>query len=173
MDKQSATCHICGRQAFFYSSYLGKHLCGKHFEKMLVRRVRSVVTTEIGQRKAFRKVMDGSAAFRFIDFVFRSGESDTTLFNNVLEDFAIAVLGYFVFDEKPKIAVKSASGVSPLFTTSEKEIENFLKLKKLCGGSVKRRKRDAYVLNMLYELEGRRPGGMLSLVKIGRRLGII
>lgn len=56
---------------------------------------------------------------------------------------------------------------------SENEIISFFKLKKITLQPITRNEKDEAVLKFLREIEERRPGGMISLVKVGMTLNII
>ncbi len=90
-----------------------------------------------------------------------------------MEDFAIAMFKYFSFNEKPKIKISGENFFNPLYLTSENEIIMFFKAKKKEIRLVERDDEEKYIINFLNSIEERRPGGMISLVKIGNRLGLI
>lgn len=167
-------CHVCGRDAFFYSGYMKKELCLKHFERMLISRARSTVKSEEYKKRTFRIRDDGSAASVFLKFIFREdGKSSLTLSNLTVEDFTIDVLRYFIRGKKPRDRVATKNTFNPLYTTSESELEAFMSAKQLAYKKRKRSEDDSYLLGIADDVEKRRPGGMISAVRIGRRMGII
>ncbi|MCL5009891.1 MAG: hypothetical protein M1433_02865 [Candidatus Parvarchaeota archaeon] len=167
-------CHVCGREMYFYSEYLKSGLCAKHFEKMLVRRVRSAIISEGFRDRTFKIIKNDSAASRFLGLVFMEDDkSDLTLDTNTVEDFSAEVLEYFTLGTKPPAKVSHGNVFNPLYLTSEKEIIAFLKLKGVEGREKHRSEMDAYLLSIAETVEKRRPGAMISSVKIGREMDII
>lgn len=167
-------CQTCGRGAYFYSLYLKQGLCKKHLEKMLVRRIKSTVLVKSYKQRRFRMLADGSLGYKMINFVFRKDQKSTLLLKNItLEAFAIDVLKYFLMGKKPIHKIGSSEFFNPLYSTSEEEIMAFLDSKGLKYQKKKRAGLDAQILDIIKEIEKRRPGGMISLVKIGERMDII
>ena len=72
---------------------------------------------------------------------------------------------------KKKIAGKTS--LNPLYTTSDDEIRDLLIIHGEKTAEKKRTGFDRDILNMISDVEKRRPGGMISLVKMGARLGVI
>lgn len=174
MDGALGKCHTCGREGVYYSMYLKQSLCKKHLEKMLVRRIRGALISRSYKQKRFRTANDGSAAHKMISFVFKiDPKSSLTLRNGTLEDFAISVLRYFMEGRKPTKRVGSKTFFNPLYTTSEDEVYAFLDSKRVVYKRRQRKGKDRYMLDFIGGIEARRPGGMLSLVKIGERLGLV
>lgn len=101
-------CKVCGRDAEFYSPYLKQHLCKKHFERMIIRRVSKVVTSAGLKSRGYRLKDDGSEAFRLIKFMFKEDKnSKVALLNYTMEDFAVEVLKYIclsINDSAPQCA---------------------------------------------------------------------
>lgn len=167
-------CHVCGRKAYFHSNYLKKGLCRTHFERMLVSRARSSVISAGYRDRTFKLVEDGSAAYVFLSYVFREdGKNRLTLKNSTLEDFAAEVLGYFINGRKPRQKIASKKSFNPLYTTSEKELAAFASLKGLKTAEKKRSSGAAYLIEIAEDVEKRRPGAMISSVKMGKRMGLI
>ena len=169
------TCSICGRKAVFYSPYLKQELCKKHFERMLIKRVRSNMNSHKTRKQSFIFGDENKCGNEFLKFMFKDLESSNgeRLFSYTLEDFAVCVMKFFLFHDSPDKKIKQKNGFSPLFNVSEKEIISFFKLKKKDLEPVSRKGKDESVLKFLREIEERRPGGMISLVKAGISLGII
>ncbi|MCL5976009.1 MAG: hypothetical protein M1580_00225 [Candidatus Parvarchaeota archaeon] len=169
------TCAICGREAVFYSSYLKQELCKKHFERMLIKRVKSNMNTNKLRSRLFRFGNENNYGRAFLEFMFKDLESKDgeKLYSYTLEDFAISVMKFFLFHEPTDKKIKNKDGFSPLFNVSENEIMSFFRLKKKTLQNAKRSGKDESVLKFLMEIEERRPGGMISLVKAGITLGII
>ena len=168
-------CIMCGRAADFYSPYLKQHLCKKHFEKMMMRRISKIVVSSGLKNRTYKFSDDGSDAYRMLDFTFRlDGSSKTRLNNGTLEDFAVEILRYFTEKRyRPKIKIKGKDFINPLYTTSESEIADFLGAKNIKTTAKKRSEKERWLIGFLYDLEKRRPGGLISIVKIGARIGII
>lgn len=167
-------CSICGRTAVFYSAYLKQNLCKKHFEHMVFRRIRAAFASSGLKAKDCSLPRGNSAPAGMIRFLFKDSKGGgIRLQTNTLEDFAVSIMEYFAFSKKPNISVNSKGTFSPLYTTSEKEIAAFLDLKGINFHEKKRKGLDAELLGILEDIEKRRPGGMLSIVKIGRTLGLI
>ncbi len=172
--KTTGKCFNCGRDAEFYSQYLGQSLCKRHFEKMLIRRARSSVVSKGYKRKGFRLKDDGTPAYRALKLIFAEDpSSDITLGTGTLEDFAVGVMVYFASGKAPKKKVGGKTGFNPLYTTSNDEIRDLLSIHGEESSEKKRIGFDNDVLSLLKDVEKRRPGGMISLVKMGERLGII
>jgi hypothetical protein len=169
------TCAICGREAVFYSAYLKQELCKKHFERMLIKRVKSNMNANKLRNRLFRFGNENNCGRDFLAFLFKDLESKAgeKLYSYTLEDFAISVMKFFLFHDTADKKIKEKDGFSPLFNVSENEIINFFRLKKKILQEVKRSGKDEAVLKFLMEIEERRPGGMISLVKAGMALGII
>ena len=169
------TCAICGRKAVFYSAYLKQELCKKHFERMLIKRVRSNMNSHKIRNQSFIFGDENKCGNAFLKFMFRDRESSNgeKLYSYTLEDFAICVMKFFLFHDTPDKKIEQKNSFSPLFNVSENEIISFFKLKKIDIEHVSRNKKDEFVLKFLTEIEERRPGGMISLVKAGIKLGII
>ncbi len=174
MEKSASKCFTCGREAYFYSAYLKQNLCKKHFEKMLIRRVRSALISKGYKQKAFRMTDDGSAAYRMLKFVFKKDDNGTvTLENSVLEDFALAVLEYFLTKKKPAHQIGLKTRFNPLYQVSEEELYAFLDMKGIKYKKKTHGGREGYLLDFMKDVEKRRPGGMLSAVKMGEKIGVI
>ena len=174
MDLDKA-CAICGKKAVFYSVYLKQNLCKKHFERMLIKRVRSNMNSYKIRDQRFKLGNENKCGKGFLRFVFKDLENNLgkRLSSYTLEDFALCVMKFFLFHESPDKKIKEDNGLSPLFNVSEGEIISFFELKKITMQSINRNKKDEAVLRFLREIEERRPGGMISLVKAGVTLGII
>ena len=174
MDSDKS-CSICGRKAVFYSAYLKQDLCKKHFERMLIKRVRSNMNSYKVNDQSFIFGNENKCGKQFLKFMFNGRESDhgKKLYSYTLEDFAICVMNFFLFHDPPDKKIEQKDGFSPLFNVSENEIISFFKLKKKDVEKVRRNERDNSVLRFLMEIEERRPGGMISLVKAGIKLKII
>ncbi len=173
MDQK--TCKVCGNGADFYSPYLKKYLCRKHFEKMIIRRLSKIVTSEGMKSKGYRLDDDGSDAHRLLAFVFKEDKgSGVRLSNLTMEDFALETMKYFTDKRyRPRVRISTKTSVSPLYTTSEGEIRDFLAAKNIVSAGRKRDAEDEWLLNFIRGFEERRPGGMISLVRIGNELEII
>ncbi|MGC8533037.1 MAG: hypothetical protein ACP5MV_00160 [Candidatus Parvarchaeum sp.] len=168
-------CAICGRKAVFYSPYLKQELCKKHFERMLLKRVKSNINANKSRSRLFVLGNNNYCGRSFLEFMFKDmqGKGGDKLYSYTLEDFAISVMKFFLFHEPTDKKIKEKDGFSPLFNVSENEIISFFRLKKKILAGVKRNEKDEKVLKFLTEIEERRPGGMISLVKAGIELGII
>jgi len=119
-------------------------------------------------------VDDGSIGYKMVSFVFRRDKDSTlTLRNGTLDDFAVSVLKYFVKGEKPKQKIGSEKFFNPIYTTSEEELAAFFASKRIRYKKRKRGKADLYLLDFIKDIEKRRPGGMLSIVKIGEKMDIV
>ncbi len=169
------TCAICGRKAVFYSAYLKQELCKKHFERMLIKRVRSNMNLHKIKKSSFIFGDENNCGKEFLKFMFKDMDSSSgeKLYSYTLEDFAVCVMEFFLFHNPPDKKIEQKNGFSPLFNVSEHEIISFFKLKKKDVEHITRNGKDEYVLKFLTEIEERRPGGMISLVKAGIKLGII
>jgi hypothetical protein len=167
-------CVICGRAAVFYSSYLKQELCKKHFERMLIKRVKSNINLYKINNKSFKLENQNKCGKEFLKFIFKGMESSggKKLSSYTLEDFAICVMKFFLFHDAADKRINNRS-FSPLFNVSENEIISFFNLKNIKLQSVDRNRKDKVVLDFLKEIEERRPGGMISVVKVGMKLGII
>lgn len=165
-------CFECGRASYIFYPYLRQNLCRKHFQRLLMKRVNGILASN-GIRGGIKPSKDNRLGRRFLSFMSKRGRTITPVSSNTLEDFALAVGLYFLFDRIPKIRIKEGNAFSPLYTTSEDEIISFFKSKGREPRPLKRNKEEEYVLDFLRGLEGRRPGGMISLVKMGIRLKII
>ena len=168
-------CAICGKKAVFYSAYLKQDLCKKHFERMLIKRVRSNMNSYKIRNQSFKFGNENKCGKEFLSFMFKGLESNQgeMLSSYTLEDFALCVMKSFLFHDPPDKKIREDSRFSPLFNVSESEIISFFELKKTTMQSIARNKKDETVLRFLREIEGRRPGGMISLVKAGITLRII
>ena len=168
-------CVICGREAVFYSEYLKQDLCKKHFERMLIKRVRSNMNSYKIKNQNFKLGSENKCGKEFLKFIVRDMESENgkVLHSYTLEDFAISVMGFFLFHNPSDKKIDDSGKFSPLFNVSENEIISFFRLKKVNLKAVKRSKKEEAVLSFLRDIEERRPGGMISLVKAGINLGII
>ncbi len=167
-------CHTCSREACFYSDHLKKWLCFKHVGKMLINRARSAVISRGYRNRTFKMLDDGSAASVFIAFVFKKDEkSSLTLANNTVEYFAVSVLKYFIKGIKPTSKVATATTFNPLYTISEKELDAFMAIKGFGFRKQERSSEDSYFLDLANKIEKRRPGGMISTVKLGIKMGLI
>ncbi len=168
-------CLVCGKNAVFYSTYLKQDLCKKHFERMLIRRVRSNMLSNGIRGYSLRLGNENPSGLIFLRFLFKEEDTGKTMIlkSDTLEDFSISVMKFFLFHENPKSKISESGRFSPLFNVSEKEIEAFFDLKKKKVSAKNRDERDSKVLNFIYSIEERRPGGMISIVKIGLELGII
>jgi hypothetical protein len=168
-------CVICGREAVFYSEYLKQDLCKKHFERMLIKRVKSNMNSYKIKNQNFKLGSENKCGKEFLKFVFRGMESENgkELCSYTLEDFAISVMSFFLFHEPSNKKIEGNEKFDPLFNVSEKEIISFFRLKKIKLNEIKRNKKEETVLSFLRDIEERRPGGMISLVKAGINLGII
>ena len=174
MGGQMKKCYICGREAYFYSTYLKYYLCKKHLERMLIKRTRGAVISKGHKRRAFKLVNDGSDAYKLNTFLFKADKkSNAVLRNYTLEDFALVVLEYFLSKNKPKLRIGSNTFFNPLYTTSEDEISAFLISKGEKANPKPRTGREKYLLDLMKDVEKRRPGAMLSAVRIGEKIGII
>ncbi len=174
--QEDQNCRICGREAAFYSEYLKQALCKKHLEKMLVRRINGeLINHGLGRQPAYRLKDDGSIGYKMNEFIFtRRSNSGLKLGNEVLEDFAVEVFKYFTTGSKPKAKINGKNGFNTLYLTSEKEIAAFFMSKGLAVKEPSKKKgNEGYLMTFLEEIEKRRPGAMISIVKIGERLGLI
>ncbi|MCL4376019.1 hypothetical protein M1558_00815 [Candidatus Parvarchaeota archaeon] len=169
------TCAICGRKAVFYSAYLKQDMCKKHFERMVIKRVRSNMSSHKTRNKSFVFGDENKCGKEFLKFLFKDMESShgEKLYSYTLEDFAISVMKFFLFHDSPDKKIEQKDGFSPLFNVSENEIISFFRLKNKDVEKINRNGKDESVLKFLTEIEERRPGGMISLVKAGIKLGII
>ena len=169
------TCAVCGKKAAFHSAYLKQEFCKKHFERMLMRRIRSNMVSNGMRGHVFHLLNENPCGFDLLDFLFveKSGSKKIDLSSHTLEDFAIAVMKYFLFHEESKIRIRGKDRFSPLFNVSEDEIFSFFSLKNKSVAKNRRRCKDQSVIDFLSEIEKRRPGGMISLVKAGIELEII
>ncbi len=167
-------CSLCGKDAAFYSNYLKQYLCKKHLEKMLFRRINTTLLSA-GLRKSAYSVPKGdSPGARMLQFMFRNNTGEgVKLEANTLDDFAAALMSHFAFSRKIRISISSPRRFNPLYTTSDEEISALLSIKGIKFSGKKRDREDLYALEMLSDLERRRPGAMLSIVKVGARLGLI
>ncbi len=174
MQPEPKKCYICGRESVFYSEYLKQALCKKHLERMLTKRIRSTLISKNYKQRKFRLSSDGSDGYKIEKFVFREdANSSLKLMNFTLEDFSLSVLDYFLTGSKPKQKIGSKTFFNPLYNTSDLEIAAFLASK---GEKTKPRKitkRQKYLMDFIRDIEKRRPGGMLSMVKMGEKIGII
>ena len=111
----------------------------------------------------------------FSGFFFKDNESRDGLMlcSYTLEDFALAVMKFFLFHEDSGIKIREKSGFSPLYNVSESEIAEFFRSKGKELPPLTRKGKDKAVLDFLKDIEERRPGGMMSLVKAGITLNII
>ena len=167
-------CYSCGRSAYFYSPYLKYNLCKKHFQKMVIRRIRSGLIANGIKDKKFRFAADDSLGFKLNRLIFKEDKnSGTMLMNCLLEDFAMETITYFISGSVPAIKIKGKGYVSPLFLISEAEAIRFVESKSGNVGLVQRRAQDAVIFNLLTTVEKKRPGGLISLVKMGQRMEII
>lgn len=168
-------CSICGKAAVFHSPYLKQDLCKKHFEKMLLRRFRGNVASLKNRRDSVRIGRGNPLGREFLEFFFRDAGKGkyAEAKPHTLEDFAINVMRYFIFHEGSSKKIRGDGFFSPLFNISENEISSFFMLKKIKPRTKKRNGKDMYILGFLQEIEERRPGGMISLVKAGITLEII
>lgn len=174
MERDAGKCNTCARESYFYSVYLKQGLCKKHFEKMLIRRARSALISKGYKQRKFKISDDSSAGSKMVNFIFRKDAKSSLLLKNaVLEDFSVAVLRYFLTGDKPKYKIGSKTFFNPLYLISEEELEAFLKAKEIKYVKKEFRGKDLYILNFIRDVEKRRPGGMISLVKMGERIGII
>jgi hypothetical protein len=141
---------------------------------MLIKRTRGAVISKGYKRRAFKLINDGSSAYKLNAFLFKADKkSIISLRNNTLEDFALAVLEYFISKNKPKLKIGSTKFFNPLYTTSEDEIIAFLKSKNEKADLKPRTDREKYLLQFMRDIEKRRPGSMLSAVRIGEKIRII
>lgn len=165
-------CYLCGDDAYFHSSYLKQKLCKKHFEKMMVRRIRGGVSSLGFSRKTYRLIPDGSIGYRLNSFFFRHPEGkDIDVGNLLLDDFAMAVFKYFVTKEKTSMKVKSRDYFNPLYLISREEAAAFLKLKRI--DYTETEDKDADLASILDRLEAKRPGAKISIVRSGIAAGLI
>lgn len=174
MDKIN-NCAICGRKSVFYSNYLKQHLCKKHFERMLIRRVRSNIISNGLRGKTFKVMRENKYGYAFLSFLFVDNKynEEIKLKSYTLEDFAIEVMKFFLFSENKGLKVKGDGFFSPLFNISENEIYSFFLLKRRDIGKRERKGMENAILNFILKLEERRPGAMISIVKAGLDIGII
>ncbi len=172
MDSENK-CSICGKKSVFYSNYLKQNLCKKHFERMIIGRVKSNFTSKKIDKKGLYITKENHIGEEFLNFLFDEKGKDTRLYSYTLEDFAVSVMRYFLFHEPSNKKIVEVGSFSPLFNVSENEIIEFFRLKKKELNEIERTGKDASVLKFLKEIEHRRPGGMISLVKAGMSLGII
>ena len=174
MDK-GKNCSICGREAVFYATYLKQELCKKHFERMLMKRIRSNLNSYGIKDRYFKFENKNSCGMSFLRFFFKDRESSNglRLYSYTLEDFALAVMRFFLFHEESRIKIRGKYGFSPLYNVSENEIAEFFKSKEKEISPITREGKDRAVLDFLKDIEERRPGGMMSLVKAGITLNII
>ncbi len=174
MQPEIKKCHICGRESSFYSEYLKQSLCKKHLERMLTKRIRSALISKDYKQRKFRLSPDNSDAYKIEKFVFREdNKSSLLLMNFTLEDFALSVLDYFLSGNKPKQKIGSKTFFNPLYTASDEEIAAFLTSKGEKTKPKKITKKQEYLMEFIKDIEKRRPGGMLSIVKMGEKIGII
>lgn len=169
------SCAVCGKNAVFYSTYLKQDLCKKHFERMIIRRVRGNMASNGIRGYQFHLDRENSCGFAFLSFLFKEGKDSRkmNLMSNTLEDFSTAVMRFFLFHEETGLKIVSKGRFSPLFNVSEKEIVSFFAFKKKKVSAVSRNDRDNAVMQFILKIEERRPGAMISLVKVGIELGII
>ncbi len=174
MQLETQKCHICGRESEFYSEYLKQPLCKKHLERMLTKRIRSALISKDYKQRKFKLSPDGSDAYKMEKFVFRVDKKSGVLLTNLtMEDFALSVLDYFLTGKKPKQKIGAKTFFNPLYTTSNEEITAFLESKGEKTKPKKLTKRQRYLTDFMKDIEKRRPGGMLSIVKMGEKIGII
>lgn len=142
---------------------------------MLLKRVRSNMNSHEIRDKSFIFGDENKCGKEFLKFMFNDRESShgEKLYSYTLEDFAISVMKFFLFHDPPNKKIEQKNGFSPLFNVSENEVISFFKLKKRDVEKISRSGKDESVLKFLSEIEERRPGGMISLVKVGIKLGII
>ncbi len=160
-------CAICGREAYYYSEYLKQWLCKKHFEKMIVRRIRRNIINNGFYSKEYR-ILDSTEASKLLRLLFKEGNGPI-LDTYTLEDFAEEVLEYLLLNKEPKIKVKDKNYFNPLYNSAREEIIAFAKLKNL---EIKFEE-NPKLLNFINELEKRRPGSKISIVNSALSLGII
>ncbi|EFD92945.1 MAG: hypothetical protein BJBARM5_0319 [Candidatus Parvarchaeum acidophilus ARMAN-5] len=173
--EESKKCAVCGKSAAFYSTYLKQNLCKKHFERMLIRRVRSNMASNNIRGYSFRIGNENKCGEAFLEFLFKEYTKGKTLTlkSNTLEDFSIVVMRFFMFQDEPKLKISEKESFNPLFNVSEQEIVSFFSLKNKKVTLKKRSEKEKAVLDFLSKLEERRPGGMISIVKAGVALEII
>ncbi|MEM0124557.1 MAG: hypothetical protein QXF41_03390 [Candidatus Micrarchaeaceae archaeon] len=165
-------CYLCDDEAYFYSGYLRQNLCKKHFEKMLIRRIRGEVASRGFSRRKYKLVPDGSIGYKLNSFMFKpSKDADTAMDNLLLDDFALAVLKHFVTKEKIDIKINGENYFNPLYLISKEEAIAFLRLKKM--DYAENKGGDADLVAILDRLEAKRPGAKISMVKSGIRAGLI
>ena len=146
---------------------------------MIMRRVKRDLMNEFSSTR-FDYILrdDDSLGYEMNVFIFgrdKFSHSNRKILieNRSLDDFALSVFRFFALGKKPEISIRKGTRFNPLYSTSEEEIRAFLKLHRLKEGRNKIRKSDKPLLDMLHSLEERRPGAMLSIVSIGRRIGLI
>lgn len=174
---EEGRCSICGKKGYFYDTYLKQSLCKAHFEKMIVRRIKRALINEFkATRFKFNLIDDNSIGFKVNKIIFGNATSndhkpELTLENNLLDDFSLQVIRFFIGMGSPDIKVRYDSKFNSLYSLSLSEAIAFIKIHEPNFNFDVSSKND--ILDMIYKLESRRPGAMLSIVSIGRRLGII
>ncbi len=165
------SCYLCNNEAYFYSKYLRQDLCKKHFEKMLIRRIRGDTATLGFSGNKYNLINDGSIGYKLNKFIFaKADKGDVVIDNLLLDDFAISVFKYFVTKGKISVKVKDKNYFNPLYLISREEAIAFLKLKNI-KYTVPNKEDD--LVRILKKLEDKRPGAMISIVKSGIRVGLI
>jgi tRNA(Ile)-lysidine synthase TilS/MesJ len=160
-------CSICGREGYFYSTYLKQWLCKKHFEKMIVRRIRRNVINNGYYANSYTIDLSLPAS-KILMLLFKQG-TGPILYAHTLEDFVEEVLAFFFLNKKPSFKVKGEGYFNPLYNCSREELLYFAKLKEI----------ELHFDNKLEfadfmeELEKRRPGSKISIVESAIKLGII
>lgn len=162
-------CAICGDDGYFYSPYLKQWLCKKHFEKMLIRRIRRNLLNN-GIRAKKYKILKSTDGYLLLSRLFKEGESNIELDSYILENFAIEVLKYLMFNKEPSIKVKGNNYFNPLYNVSLDEIKAFYNLHGITGYKFEF---DEDLLGFLNKLEEKRPGSKISIVESGIILQII
>lgn len=168
-------CTVCGKNAVFYSNYLRHNLCKKHFERMLIKRVRGNMVSNGLRGRAFHIKDENPCGYLFLKFLFEEVEKSekVDIKSGTLEDFSIAVMKFFLFHDETHLRIKEKGSFSPLFNVSEREIESFFQFKNRKVNFITRTGKEKSTLDIISRIEQRRPGAMISLVKAGIELNII
>ncbi|MGC8516723.1 MAG: hypothetical protein ACP5MT_02405 [Candidatus Acidifodinimicrobium sp.] len=138
---------------------------------MLIRRIRGDTASLGFSREGYNLIDDGSIGYRLNSFIFaKASKGSVSVGNFLLDDFALAVLKYFVKKEKISLKVKGENYFNPLYLISKEEATAFLRSKgiKYADPVIKDE-----LSGMLSKLEEKRPGAMISMVKIGIAASII
>ena len=138
---------------------------------MLIRRIRGDTASLGFSRERYNLIDDDSIGYKLNSFIFaKAGKGSVSVGNFLLDDFALTVFKYFVKKEKISLKVKGENYFNPLYLISKEEATAFLRSKgiKYVDTGIKDELSD-----VLSKLEEKRPGAMISMVKIGIMAGII